>query len=75
LVGPVCKPQRGCSVPDLAKFYANCNVTNAVVISDVMEKKLRFSAKELGEILGIPAEGFGVYVQEDKNVLGTERLL
>jgi len=46
-----------------------------VVISDVMEKKLRFSAKELGEILGIPAEGFGVYVQEDKNVLGTERLL
>ena len=46
-----------------------------MVISDVNGKKLRFSAKELGEILGIPAEGFGVYVQKDKNVLGAERLL
>jgi len=36
---------------------------------------LRFNAKELGEILGIPSEGFGVYVREDKTVLGTARLL
>jgi len=40
-----------------------------------MEKKLRFNAKELGEILGIHAEGFRVYVWEDKNVLWAERLL
>ena len=31
--------QLGCSVPDLAEFYANCNITNAVVTSEVNEKK------------------------------------
>ena len=29
----------GCSVPDLAEFYANCNITNAVVTCEVNEKK------------------------------------
>ena len=37
--------------------------------------KLSFNAKELGEILGVSAEGFSVYVLEDKTVLGAERLL
>jgi len=32
------------------------------VTSEVNGKKLRFNAKELGKILGIPAEGFDVYV-------------
>jgi len=36
---------------------------------------LSFNANELGEILGVPAEGFGVYVREDKSVLEAERLL
>ena len=63
------------SVLDLADFYANCNVTNAVVASEVNGKKLKFNAKDLGEILGVPAEGFDVYVREDKTVLGTARLL
>ena len=67
--------QKGCSVLDLAEFYANCNITNAVVTSVVNEKKLRFNAKELGEILGILTEGFEVYVREDKNVLVAERFL
>ena len=67
--------QLGCSVPDLAEFYANCNVTNAVVTSEVNGKKLKFNAKDLGAILGVPAEGFDVYVREDKTVLGTARLL
>jgi len=67
--------QRGCSVPDLAEFYANCSVTNDVVTSVVNGKRLRFNAKELGEILGVPAVGFGVYVREDKTMLGAERLL
>ena len=34
--------QLGYSVPDLAEFYANCNVTNAVVTSEVNGKKLKF---------------------------------
>jgi len=54
----------------LAGFYANCEVTNGVVTSIVNEERLRFNAKELGEILDILFEGFGVCVQEDKIVLG-----
>jgi len=50
--------QRGCSVPDLAEFYANCNVTNGMVTSVVNGKRLRFNDKEFGEILGVPAVGF-----------------
>ena len=63
--------QLGCSVPDLAAFYANCVVTQGVVTTEVNGKKLRFNAKKLGEILGVPAVGFDVYVREDKFVLGT----
>ena len=65
----------GCSVLDLAVFYANCKVTNGVVTSDVNGQKLHFDAKELGEILDIPSEGFGVYVREDKIVFETAWLL
>jgi len=46
-----------------------------VVTSTVNGHKLSFNAKELGEILGVPVEGFSVYVWEDKTVLGAERLL
>jgi len=60
--------QLGCSVPDLAEFYANCNITNAVVTSEVNEKK------NLSAILGVPAEGFDVYIREDMTVLETARL-
>jgi len=67
--------QLGCSVPELAKFYANCTVTEGVVTSIVNGKQLRFDAKILGEILGIPSTGFDVYVRDDKTVLGTARLL
>ena len=31
--------QLGCSVPNLAEFYANCNITNAVMTSEVDRKK------------------------------------
>jgi len=61
--------QLGCSVPDLAEFYANCNITNVVVTSEVNGKK-----KNLSAILGVPAEGFDVYVREDKTMLETARL-
>jgi len=67
--------QLGCSIPDLAEFYANCKVTDGVVTSEVNGKKVRFDAKKLGAILGVPAVGFDVYVREDKSVLGTTRLL
>jgi len=59
----------------LAEFYANCDVTNGVVPSVVNGKPLRFNTEELGEILGIPSEGFGVYVREDKTVLEAAQLL
>jgi len=36
---------------------------------------LNFNAKELGETQGAPAEGFYVYVRENKTVLGAEWLL
>jgi len=50
---PFTNTKRGCSVSDLAEFYAN----------------------NFGELLGVSAEGFDVYVREDKSVLGDERLL
>ena len=65
----------GCSAHELAEFYANYSVTGGVVTSTVNGKQLRFDAKSLGEILGIPATGFDVYVREDKKVLGAARLL
>ena len=40
-----------------------------------MKKKLKFNAKDLNAILGVPAEGFDVYIWEDKTMLGTARLL
>ena len=67
--------QLGCSIPDLVEFYAHCSVTEGVVTSDVNGTKIRFDAKELGEILGVPASGFDLYVREDKSVLGYDRLL
>jgi len=62
-------------MPDLAQFYANCIVTKGVITSTVNGHDLCFNAKELGEIIGVPAEGFDVYVREGKSVLGSECLL
>ena len=66
--------QLGCSVPELAKFYANCSVTKGVT-SEVGRKKIQFDVPKLGEILGVPATRFDAYVREDKSVLGQARLL
>jgi len=65
----------GCSVPDLAEFYARCSVTDGRLFSKVNGVKIEFDAQELGEILGIPATGFDIYVREDKFVLDTARLV
>ena len=67
--------QMGYSILNLAEFYANCAVTQGVVTSEVNGKKLCSDGKKLGEILGVPTAGFDVYVQEEKAVLGTARLL
>jgi len=67
--------KRGCYVPKLIDFYANCVVINGVVTSIVNGHKLRFDASDLSELLRVPSEGFDVYVREDKSVLGDERLL
>jgi len=65
----------GCFVSNLAEFYANCSVTQGVVTSEVNGKKIRFNVKKLGEILGVLAIGFDIYVRKDKSVLGNARLL
>jgi len=62
--------QLGCPVLDLAEFYANCSITQGVVKSEVNGKKVRFDARKLDEILGIPSTGFDIYVREDKTVIG-----
>jgi len=67
--------QLGSSVAELAEFYANCFITQGVVTSEVGGKKIRFDAPKLGEILGVLATGFDVYVREDKSVLGQAWLL
>jgi len=59
----------------LAEFYANCVVTNGLVTGTVNGHKLRFDASDLCELLGISAEGFDVYIREDKSILGDEQLL
>ena len=43
----------GCSIPDLAEFYARCSVTDDRLFSEVNGVKIEFDAHELGEILGI----------------------
>jgi len=43
--------------------------------STVNDHDLRFDVTKLGEMLGVPSDGFDVHVREDKSVLGDERLL
>ena len=43
--------------------------------SEVNGVKIGVDAQKLGEIFGIPAEGFDIYVQEDKSLLGKASLL
>ena len=62
-------------MPDLAKLYANCFITQGVVKSEVNGKKMRFDARKLGEILGIPATRFDICARENKTVLENARLL
>ena len=45
--------KRGCSVPDLAEFYANCVVTSGVVTNTVNGHELRFDTSDLGELLEV----------------------
>ena len=67
--------QLGCSVPDLAEFYAHCSVTDGIVTSEVNGTPIRFDAKGLGEILGVPASGFDLYIREDNSIPGYDSLL
>jgi len=50
-------------------------VINEVVTSTAGGHRIRFDVVDLGEMLGVTSDGFDVYVCEDKNVLGEERLL
>ena len=46
--------QLGCSMPQLAEFYANCEVIEGVVTSSVHGQGIRVDAPKLGKILGVP---------------------
>ena len=65
----------GCSQPDLAEFYANVSITEGKVTSKVNGVKREFYVQTLGEILGVPAADFDLYVWEDKFLLGKVKLL
>ena len=43
--------------------------------SEVNGVKVVFDTQKFGEILGVPAVGFDIYVREDKFLLRKERLL
>jgi len=45
------------------------------VTSEVNGVKIVVDGQKLGEIFGIPAEGFDIYIQEDKFLLGKAQLL
>ena len=65
----------GCSLPDVAEFYANCQVAEGLVTSLVGGIDICFGIEELGDALGVPSSGFGYYLRDDKSVLGPDRLL
>jgi len=67
--------QMGCFQPDLVEFYANVSVTEDRVASTVNGVHIEFDAHTLGDILGVPADGFDLYVWEDKFLLGKAKLL
>ena len=62
-------------MPELAEFYANCEVTKGAVTSFVNWHGIRVDAPKLGKILGVPSQGFAVYVREDKTAPEPARLL
>jgi len=66
--------QLGCCTP-IAKFYDRVSVTEGTVTSEVNGVQIVFDAQKLGEILGIPAAKFDIYVREDKSLLGKASLL
>jgi len=45
------------------------------VTSTVNGVHIEFDAHTLGDILGVPAEGFDLYVREHKSLLGKAKLL
>jgi len=67
--------QMGCSRSKLTEFYARVSVIEGTVTSEVNGVQIVFDAPKLGEILGIPAAGFDIYVREDKSLLGKARPL
>ena len=75
MAGTVCEHPIGVFCPRFDRILCELQCYNAMVTSDVNGKKLKFNAKDLGAILGVPAEGFVVYVREYKTVLGTVPLL
>ena len=67
--------QLGCSASELTEFYARVSVTKGTVTSEVNGVKVVFDTQKFGEILGVPAVGFDIYVREDKFLLSKARFL
>ena len=63
------------SQPELAEFYAKVTVTEGIMTSMVNGVHTEFEAQTLGDILGVSAAGFDMYVREDRSLLGKAKLL
>ena len=59
----------------MAEFYANVSLSEGVLSITVNGVLIEVDARALGVILGVPATGFDLYVQEDKSLLSKAKLL
>jgi len=75
VAGVIHKHPAGVFQPNLAEFCARVTVTEGTVTSMVNGVQIEFDAQTLGDILGVPAADFDLYVREDKSLLGKAKLL
>jgi len=65
----------GCSQPDLEEFYANVTVSEGLLTSTINGVLIEVDVRAPRVIMGVPATGFDLYVQEAKSLLGKAKLL
>ena len=59
----------------MAEYYPNVSISEGLLTSTMNGVLIEVDAKALGVILGVPAMGFDLYIQEDKSLLGKAKLL
>ena len=58
----------------LGKILCQVSIIEGRVTSKVNGVHIEFDAQTLGDILGVPVDGFDLYVWEDKSLLGKAKL-